>query len=208
MPGGPCGVQPKTEASQGVSQEKAAAGKSDALRPESAEAPGVESAEGAFAALLVGRAEGGLSVGQSQPVARSSMRTAQLQKPPAPSRPIHALQESRSDLIPRQTERETLPGRQCEGLGEQRERGGKASKQSSSWRAEDERRQREGGGAETRETAESLQPLFFKPHAREADFCRGGGQHARTNKEELARREAHEEGTQAERGALRSAHDG
>ena len=115
MPGGPRGVQPKTEASQGVSQEEATAGKSDALRPESAEAPGVESAEGTFAALLVGRAEGGLSVGQSQPVARSSMRTAQLQKPPAPSRPIHALQECRSDLIPGQTERETHPGRQGEG---------------------------------------------------------------------------------------------
>ena len=123
MPGGPCGVQPKTEASQGVSQEEATAGKSDALRPESAEAPGVESAEGTFAALLVSRAEGGLSVGQSQPVARSSMRTAQLQKPPAPSRPIHALQECRSDLIPRQTERETHPGRQGEEPREQDVRG-------------------------------------------------------------------------------------
>ena len=107
----------------------------------------------------------------------------------------------------RPSARRTPAGRE-RGLESNAKGGGKASKQSSSWRAEDERRQREGGGAETRETAESLQPLFFKPHAREAGFCRGCGQHARTNKEELARREAHEEGTQAERGALRSAHDG
>ena len=63
MPGSPCSVQPKTEASQGVSQEEAAAGQSDALRPKSAEAPSVESAESVFAALLVSRAEGGLRVG-------------------------------------------------------------------------------------------------------------------------------------------------